>query len=281
MRKFLKIVFWSLLGLIVVLVVSVGIFFYKVKHGFPVSFETDVPAIDFPEDKIKVLLFSKSSGFRHGESIDAGKKVFDELAAQHNWFLYETESGGVFNEEQLNKFDAAVFNNSTGRVLNQEQQKVLEDYVERGGKLIGIHGSGDDSHHWDWYEQNFLGARFSHHPIDPQLQEVELSLSDQADSTLIHNLPRQWKHTDEWYVFFENPEIHNFKILYSIDGEAINPSGNLLWIKDKNFGMGKVHPVAWSRTMGKGWTFYTSIGHDASAWQQQPFVDMLVNAINR
>ena len=34
--------------------------------------------------------------------------------------------------------------------------------------------------------------------------------------------------------------------------------------KDKNFGMGKDHPVAWYRRLEKGRTFYTSIGHDAS-----------------
>ena len=57
------------------------------------------------------------------------------------------------------------------------------------------------------------------------------------------------------------------------------PNGNMLFTKDKNFGMGKDHPVAWSHTVGKGKTFYTSIGHDATAWQQKPFVKMLENAI--
>lgn len=32
------------------------------------------------------------------------------------------EEGGVFNPDQLAKFDVVVFNNSTGRVLNEAQQ---------------------------------------------------------------------------------------------------------------------------------------------------------------
>lgn len=280
MKKFLKILLWSLLGIMVILFGAGSLFLYKVKYGFPVLYETAIPEIDFPENKTRVLLFSKSTGFRHGESIEAGKKVFEELATQNNWFLYATESGGVFNAEQLPKFDVVVFNNSTGRVLNDEQQKILETYVEQGGKLVGIHGSGDDSHRWDWYEQNFLGAKFSHHAISAQLQMAGLTLNENADSVLRRDLPGSWKQADEWYVFYENPETRNFHILYWADGDSIDPNGNILWIKDKNFGMGKAHPVSWYRSTGKGWTFYTSLGHDAGAWQQKPFVKMLENAIN-
>ena len=104
-------------------------------------------------------------------------------------------------------------------------------------------------------------------------------LSEQPDSLLASGLPATWKHTDEWYVFFENPRAKGFHVIYTIDGEKINPDGNILWMRDNNFGMGKDHPVAWYRTTGKGRTFYTSIGHDAGAWKQEPFVRMLENAI--
>jgi type 1 glutamine amidotransferase len=279
MKKLLKLLGWTIL-IVVVLVFGAGaVFMYKVKNGFPVSYETDVPSIDFPSDRICVLLFSKSTGFRHGESIEAGKDVFDSLARKNNWFLYSTEEGGVFNRDQLTKFDVVIFNNSTGRVLNDEQQIVLEQFVANGGTLIGIHGAGDDSHHWEWYEKNLLGSKFSHHALDPQLQEAEVIMNDQPDSLLALRLPDRWKHTDEWYVFFENPEEQGFSILYTIDGETINPSGNLLWMKDKNFGMGKDHPVAWSRHVGQGRTFYTSMGHDKTAWAQVPFVQMLENTV--
>ncbi len=280
MKRFLKILAWTIGSVVVLLGILLAGFVYKVKNGFPVSYETEVPAITFPDNQTAVLLFSKSTGFRHGESIDAGKKVFAELAGRNSWFLYDTEAGGVFNPEQLTKFDVVIFNNSTGRVLNDEQQKALEAYVEQGGTLLGIHGAGDDSHHWDWYEENLLGSKFSHHPLDPQLQEAEVVLNEVPDSLIVQDLPVTWKHTDEWYVFFENPRARGFNILYAIDGDKIIPNGNLLWIKDKNFGMGKDHPVAWYRPTGKGRTFYTSMGHHAATWQQEPFVHMLENVVN-
>ena len=280
MKRFLRIFLWSVASLVVLLTISGAVFFYKIKNGFPVSYETEVPAIDFPSGRTTVLLFSKTTGFRHGESIDEGKKVFEGLAKKNDWFLYSTEEGGVFNPEQLAKFNVVIFNNNTGRLLNEDQQNVLEQYVENGGSLIGIHGAGDFSHHWDWYEQNLVGPLFSHHTLNPQFQETEITLNIVKDSLLSQGLPPQWTHADEWYVFFENPREKGFNIIYTIDGEKINPDGNILFTKDKNFGMGKDHPVAWYRTTGKGRTFYTSMGHDATAWKQEAFVKMLENAVN-
>ncbi|MHA7130147.1 ThuA domain-containing protein [Algoriphagus namhaensis] len=279
MKKLFKVLGIGLLVVLLLAGVGLGLFVYKVKNGFPVSYETEPAGIAIPAEGVKVLLFSKSTGFRHESSIAAGKSVFQNLAKERGWFLYDTESAGVFNAAELSQFSAVVFNNSTGRVLTDEQRLLLQEYVESGGKLIGIHGAGDDSHHWDWYEENLLGAKFSHHPLDPQLQTSTLTLNPQADSLLSNNLPERWEHRDEWYVFFDNPAERGFEILYWIDGDQISPSGNLLWIKNKDFGMGKKHPVAWSKKVGEGVSFYTSMGHDESAWEQVAFIQMLVNAV--
>ena len=278
MKKIGRIILWTVLVLIVVVVVFIAGFFYKVKNGFPVSYETEKPAITFPEDRPAVLLFSKTTGFRHGEAIDASKPVFSAMAERNNWFVYQTEEGGVFNKEQLEKFSVVIFDNSTGRVLNDEQQIALANYVENGGALIGIHGAGDDSHHWDWYQNNLLGAKFSHHPLNPQFQKADVMLQTPADTAIARNLPAKWTNTDEWYVFFTQPK--GVKVLYYIDGDKIIPNGNLLWISDKNFGMGTYQPVAWYRAVGTGKTFYTSMGHSKEVWAKPEFVKLLENAVN-
>lgn len=279
MKRFFKILLWSVGAIVVLIVAFLAVFMYKIKNGFPVSYETEAPAIEIPSDKRAVLLFSKSTAFRHGESIDAGKKVFGELASKNDWFLYDSEEGGIFNPGQLAQFDVVVFNNSTGRVLNDEQQKALEEYVEKGGSLVGIHGAGDNSHAWPWYVSNLVGSEFSHHAIDPHLQKADVVLNEVADSTLIAGLATIWENTDEWYVFLENPRAKGFTVVYAIDGEKIIPGGNFLWISDKDFGMGKDHPVAWYKPTGKGRTFYTSMGHDAAVWKQEAFIKLVENAV--
>jgi uncharacterized protein len=279
MIKVLKIVFIVLLVIVTGAALLLGGFIYKVKYGFPVSYETEPPAIDFPADRPAVLLFSKTTGYRHDEAIGAAKKLFADLAKKNGWFLYETESGGVFNPAQLAKFNVVIFNNSTGEVIDEAQKKALEVYVENGGGLIGIHGAGDDSHRWEWYQKNLLGTQFSHHPIKNQLQKTQVLLQPLADSMLWHQLSPAWSHTDEWYVFNSSPLASGFTSLYAIDGEAIDPNGNFLFITDKNFGMGKNHPVAWFKPTGKGRTFYTSMGHTAEAFAQPELGQMLENAI--
>ncbi|MEP6737610.1 MAG: ThuA domain-containing protein [Chryseolinea sp.] len=120
---------WTPGVIVVVLGLLVTMFMHKVKNGFPVSYETIAPSIEFREGNTAVLLFSKASGFCHGESIEAGNIAFDKLAKKNSWFLYSTDEGGVFNPQQLEKFNAVIFNNSTGRVLNDEQQNFLKEYV--------------------------------------------------------------------------------------------------------------------------------------------------------
>ncbi len=280
MKKFLKITLWSILTVVLLLVGAMTIFMYKVKNGFPIFYETEIPKIDFPTDKKAVLLFSKTTGYRHSSSIDASKPIITNLSQKNDWFLYETEDGGVFNAEQLAKFSTVIFNNSTGEVINDAQKRAVEQYVENGGSLVGIHGAGDNSHHWDWYVQNLLGAEFSHHPLNPQFQKTDVMADAQADSVLTTGIPQKWTHTDEWYVFFENPRKKSFQILYTINGETIKPSGNIPILADaKNFGMGIDHPVAWCKQIGKGKTFYTSMGHDGSAWQNPNFVKLVENGI--
>jgi type 1 glutamine amidotransferase len=277
MKKFGKITLFSLLGVLLLSGATLSVFFYKISYGFPVTLETEKPAIQFPVGKPAILVFSKTTAFRHGESIEASLPVFQQISQRNSWFVYQTEEGGVFNAEQLKRFKVVIFNNSTGRVLNDEQQEALSQYVEEGGALLGIHGAGDNSHHWPWYETNLLGTRMSHHPINPQFQKTEVHVEPKVDSTLTQHLPSSWAHEDEWYIFFSQPK--GGKVVSYIDGNKIIPNGNILWIRDKNFGMGNYHPVAWYRLVGKGKSFYTSMGHSKEVWQDAHFVRLVENAL--
>lgn len=277
MKKVFKIILWSVLGLIIFIVGFGSIFIYKIKNGFPVSYETEIPVIEFPKDKKAILLFTKSTGFRHSESIEASKVAIAALGDKNNWFVYETASSAVFNPEQLKKFQLVIFSNCTGRLLNDEQQSNLQHFVETGGAFLGIHGAGDFSHHWKWYESELIGAAFSHHALKPNLQTTEVFLHAGADSGYLSTLPANWSMEDEWYVFYQQPI--NAQVVLNIDGTTINPDGNILFIKDKNFGMGKDHPVAWYRRVKNGKSFYTSMGHSAEVWQNPSFVSYIKTTI--
>ena len=276
LKKLLRRILLALAFLLLLSVIGIGLFAYKAKNGFP-SYETAKPNVTINEDQVAILLFSKTTAFRHGAAISSAKQMFDSLARAKNWFLYETEEGGIFNEEQLQAFDLVIWNNSTGPVLNDDQRAVFEKYLLNGGGYLGIHGSGDFSHKWSFYTDSIICADFSHHPIKNQIQKATIYLDDEVDSTW--TIPPVWAHEDEWYVFHNNPQEKGAEILYWLDGNKIDPSGNLLFIRDKDFGMGSKHPVAWSKNLGEGKVFYTSIGHTAVTFTNKNVINMMITAV--
>ena len=59
-------------------------------------------------EKPKVLVFSKTEGFRH-QSIEAGKSAFEKMAAEKGFDVEFTEDAGRFTNANLKQFNAVVF----------------------------------------------------------------------------------------------------------------------------------------------------------------------------
>lgn len=278
MRKTIKIVLWSLLGISLLLFIAGGLFIYKARYGFN-SYETETPELPENLSGKTVLLFSKTNGFRHEEAIEASIPAFKKLAKDNGWSLVITDNGAVFNKEQLQKFDVVVWNNTSGKVLNEEQREIFKNYLENGGGFVGIHASGDNSHQWDWYENEVLGAHFSHHPINPQFQEAMLYL-EPGNSTVTKKLSSTWSLSEEWYMFFDNPRDKGYNVLYTVDEKTINPSGNIPVLEsDKDWGMGADHPIVWCHPLKKGRVFYSALGHSGSTFNEPNYLQLLENAV--
>ena len=61
-----------------------------------------------PKQK-KVLVFSKTAGFRHKSAIQSGKKELIELGKKNKFGVDTTESAEVFTKENLKQYAAIVF----------------------------------------------------------------------------------------------------------------------------------------------------------------------------
>lgn len=277
-KRTLKIALFSIIGLVLLIVMGMGIFIYKAKYG--INFYDSNPP-DLPKNLSgkTVLLFSKTNGFRHGEAIEASIPAFEKIAKDNEWMLFKTDNGAVFNTEQLQKFDVVIWNNTSGKVLDEVQRESFKKYLEDGGGFLGIHAAGDNSHQWDWYEQEVLGTLFSHHPIDPQFQKATMYL-EEGNTTLTEGLATTWDREEEWYMFFDNPRDKGFNVLYTVDESNINPSGNMpLLASDKDWGMGKDHPIVWYHPLKKGRVVYSALGHAGSSFQEPNHLQLLENAI--
>tara|TARA_A100001011_G_C13651448_1_gene571813 strand:+ start:196 stop:507 length:312 start_codon:yes stop_codon:yes gene_type:complete len=93
----------------------------------------------------------------------------------------------VFNENQLALIQVVIWNNTSGKVLTDDQRIIFENWIESGGGFICIHAAGDDSHQWAWYENEVLQAHFSYHNIGRSLDTAILYLDMDAEKHQLSN----------------------------------------------------------------------------------------------
>jgi uncharacterized protein len=236
-------------------------------------YDDERPALGVPRGKPALLLFEKINGFKDTPSVDAARAALQALAAREGWTLVVTDKAGVFTPRQLRRFAAVVWNNISGDVLTLSQRRAFQDYLQRGGGFVGLHGSaGDPAYFWDWYADGLLGARFAGHPTDPQFQEARITVDTQHP--LAAGLPAEWRMTDEWYSFRSTPRAVGAQVVLSLDESSytrVSQFGGNLTMGD--------HPLAWSRCIGRGRMFYSAIGHLPETYAQPQHVTLLTNAL--
>ena len=93
-------------------------------------------------DYLKLLVFSKTEGFRHG-SIGAGQKMLQNLADKNGFEVIFSEEAEVFDEMVLANINVIVFLNTTGDILDDNQQLEFQRYIQAGGGFVGIHSATD------------------------------------------------------------------------------------------------------------------------------------------
>lgn len=237
------------------------------------TYETQAPVI--PElGETAILLVTKTNGFRHNEGIAAGVPAIRAIAERNGWSLFHTENGAVHNTEDLAKFDAVVWFQTSGDILDAAQRAALKAYIEGGGGFAAMHGSGGDpSYEWEWYVRDLIGAQFIGHTMSPQFQEATVVVDDTAHPAT-RGMPATWQHTEEWYSFDASPRPRGARVLLTVDESSYRPKP---WV-GKDLSMGD-HPVAWSHCPGSGRAFYSALGHSASAYTKAEHLSLLEGAI--
>lgn len=279
LRKVLKVL--GVLVLAAVVAVGIGAWrnwdiIQRVFLGGVKVYETVPPAVPQNLPRPAILVFSKTNAFRHEEAIPAAARMFERLAKQNGWGIFQTENGAAFTPDILAGFDAVVFSNVTGDVFTPQQRAAFKAYLENGGGYVGIHGAGDNSHKaWDWYVKSVIGTNFIGHPMDPQFQMATMRIESHAHPSTAP-LPDSLQRVDEWYSFDKSPRgIPGLTVLATLDESTYKP-GSFFGTK---LAMGKDHPIAWWRCVGKGRVFYSAGGHTAEAYSDPDFTRFIDGAV--
>jgi type 1 glutamine amidotransferase len=200
-----------------------------------------------------VLIFSKTAGFRH-KSIPAGISAVTSLGEQWGFDVEATEDAAVFTTDSLARYRAVIFLNTTGDILEPEQQAAFESYIRNGGGFAGIHSATDTEYDWAWYGE-LAGAYFKDHPA------IQTATTRIVDSTHVStgHLPLEWSRNDEWYNFRADP-APNVNVLIDLD-ESTYSGGS----------MGASHPVSWYHGYDGGRAWYTAMGHTIESFEEPLF----------
>ncbi len=237
-------------------------------------YDVAAPALTIPQGKPTLLLFEKINGFRDGPSVNAATEALQAMAKRNGWALVATDRAGAFTPEILKRFDAVIWNNISGDVLTLTQRDAFKAYIDNGGGFVGIHGSGGDpSYFWDWYVDELLGARFIGHPMDPQYQDARIVVADNG-SGIGRGLPSSWTLNEEWYSFRSSPRLTGANVIATLDESSYSPVGR----GGQDLRMGD-HPIAWSRCISNGRSFYSAIGHRPEIYAEANHLKLLEQGI--
>ncbi len=221
-----------------------------------------------PKQPRKVLLFSKTNGFRHG-SIPVGVASLTMLGKETGAFTAtHSEDDAMFEPATLKQFDAVIMVNTTGELFRprklpadaEAKKKALEreerlkqslvDFVKSGKGLGGTHSATDTYKKWKEYNV-MMGGAFDGHPWHT---EVPVRLLDTGHPLNKVFQGKGFTVRDEIYQFrADTAQPTERKMLLSLD-----PSWDQLSKGKRKDGF---YAVSWISAYGKGRTFYCSLGH--------------------
>ena len=115
-----------------------------------------------------------------------------------------------------------------------------------------------------------LGGRFDEHPWG--ITTDATVVVDGAASPIMKNFPKASVFHDEHYQL-KNFSLDKVHVLDHLDASKLDLKAPLVYRKDADF------PVAWTNNYGKGRVFYSTLGHEDTAWDTKPIQTVYFEAL--
>lgn len=203
----------------------------------------------------RILVMSKTAGYRH-TSIPAGQAALLNIARDEGFTVTFTEDAAQFTDESLGQYDAVVFLNTTGDILDLAQQASFERYIGAGRGLLGIHAATDTETDggWPWYNA-LIGAKFKSHPAVQEARLIPISPG-----------AGEFRVTDEWYDFADASPGR--RPLVEIDRASYDGSS----------AAGR-EPIVWANDGAGGRAFYIGLGHTDESYSAPVMRALIVQGL--
>ncbi|MBE2315964.1 ThuA domain-containing protein [Solirubrobacter sp. CPCC 204708] len=177
------------------------------------------------------------------------------------------EVGAKFTPEGLDAYRAVVFLN-TGQAspLSAAQRTNFENYYKDGGGLVAIGSAIETDESWQFLT-DALGTRAKGRA---EGQAATVKVIDRVhDATKA--LPQYWDRSEGgWYSFTANVRGKSH-VLASVVEDPFGPQPQGKVLNGVDFGanaMGADHPISWCKDFQNGRSFYTGLGTNAAAFDE-------------
>ena len=117
-----------------------------------------------PKKERRVLVFWRCETFIH-TSIPVANYCLEKMGKKTRAFKADfSDEYSVFTNENLAKYDAVIFNNTTSLTFdNDTQRNALMDFIKSGNGFVGIHAASDNFYNWK-LAASMIGGQFNGHP---------------------------------------------------------------------------------------------------------------------
>jgi type 1 glutamine amidotransferase len=219
------------------------------------------------QQQFQVLLFTKTAAWHH-DSSNAAVEAVEKLGKLHNFGVFWTEDANrVFNDRELAKYKVVIFAQTTGDILNAEQEAAMQRFIRAGGGFVGVHSASDTEYDWEWYTK-MVGHMFKQHPA---VQTATLQVLKRDFPGMDRFAPR-FLYTDEWYEFDE-ARVPSLNYILAIDENTYQVSKALQGRAPM------LRPVSWYQEYDGGRAFYTALGHLSAIYSDPAFLHHLYGGI--
>jgi len=227
----------------------------KIKEAVPEK------ALAVPKKKRHLLVYSKAWGLKQG-SVAVGKKLLKELSEKTRAFKVTfTDDITEFKAENLAKYDAVFFNNTSQiqkGIVDPDMRRGLIEYVKNGGGIIGIHAASDGG--WPEYTK-MLGGQADGQPWNAK--GVWGVVVEDYGHPLAQSFANNTFTIKDAFYKFKEFDRNKVRVLISVDLEVSGKVGR----KDKD------NPLAWLSRYGKGRVFYSALGQNKEVFWNKAVVN--------
>ncbi len=243
----------------------------------------------------KKLLFLTYPGVAYHQSLDPAEQAVAELGKAGGFDVTvgpgrpkslegaDKVDLSYFTAAYLDEFDGLMMMTNGNPPFAEAQKRAMVEFVQNGKALIGAHCATVTFYDYPPYGE-MLGAYYRRSMRQGAIAVLKVENPNHPATKMLGGLT--WPVVDEFYHFAKEPwnesrptenvsSPGNFRIPMGFRRDRVNV---LLSIDTERTDISKLpevtrggdYPQAWERSFGKGRVFYTSLGHRADIWSNDP-----------